>query len=260
MKCFISVDRLNTDYSYQRDLAENRVRKITKEFSPDLLGIITISQREDGRLFIIDGNHRVEAAKRCKVPQLFAEVFIGLTREQEAELFVKLNSGQKSPSFNDKLRAKIEAKDPQSVAYLDILNASGIAYTFKKGDKNKFQAHKAGLRILSTYGPDRLLKTFKIMGECNMNTDSRSFAGLAVFLDAKNIDMERLYKTLKRTSVDDLYKIQSAYNYSSSSDFNSTSARAMAMAIATMYDKGLSKNSKYYVSLDNFDHILLSGK
>ena len=91
---YVEISKLNTNYSYQRNLNERRVNEIKKEFDPKLLGKITISRHSNGKLFVIDGNHRVAACKAVGAKYIDAEIIDGLSIEQEAELFCKLNNGQ----------------------------------------------------------------------------------------------------------------------------------------------------------------------
>ena len=85
---------LKVDTSYQRNPQTTRVRKIAKEWNDDFANTLYISQREDGAMYVVDGNHTRLASIMAKGNDatLLAKVFTGLTKEEEAEMFIKLNT------------------------------------------------------------------------------------------------------------------------------------------------------------------------
>src|SRR5258708_7808516 len=64
---------------YARPLREPRVKKLVAEFDPLGVGVLYLSMRDDGSYWIIDGQHRAEAARRVGLPGLDAYVYIDLT-------------------------------------------------------------------------------------------------------------------------------------------------------------------------------------
>lgn len=88
----VPVERLKVDRSYQRALKNIKLlQRMTKRWDPTLARVIDVSQRENGDLYVIDGQHRMEGAKRAGIPYLQAHVWKGLTVEQEAARFRALN-------------------------------------------------------------------------------------------------------------------------------------------------------------------------
>lgn len=79
----------------QRDLKSYRVDKLlSKGFNPDLMGYPVVSERE-GHYWVVDGQARVEALKQWlgewKGQQVQCRVYVGMTVEQECDLFLELN-------------------------------------------------------------------------------------------------------------------------------------------------------------------------
>lgn len=122
----IPASELLVDRRVQRDeLSQRKVEKIFSEFNDDALGVIFVSRRKDRGLYIIDGWHRTEAAKRkdSEYP-LTCHVFEGLTLVQEAEMFLDLNFSTQ-PSLLEKFKVRLSAEDPDSVTIDQITRNRG---------------------------------------------------------------------------------------------------------------------------------------
>src|SRR4029077_5146505 len=93
----------------QRELTQGRVDRILGSgFDPELMGYPGVSER-DGHFWILDGQARVGALKQWlgewKGQQVQCRVFIGLTVEQEAEIFLELNDFKQVSAFAKFLNA-----------------------------------------------------------------------------------------------------------------------------------------------------------
>jgi hypothetical protein len=103
------------------------VDKIAQNFRWAAFGVLTVSLREDGRYYVIDGCHRAVAAGRVgniwKVPCV---VFRGLSLKQEAEAFVFANKNRAAPSGVHLLKAQIAAEDEKALVLRDLLNEAGL--------------------------------------------------------------------------------------------------------------------------------------
>lgn len=122
----IPANELLVDRRVQRDeLNQRKVDKIFAEFNDDALGVLIVSRRKDRGLYIVDGWHRDEAAKR-KEPDypLTCHVFEGLTLVQEAEMFLHYNYATQ-PSLLEKFKVRLAAEDPDSVLIDQITRNRG---------------------------------------------------------------------------------------------------------------------------------------
>ncbi|GAS98850.1 uncharacterized protein RMCC_5815 [Mycolicibacterium canariasense] len=101
------------DPTYQRLLDTTHARKMSAGWDRRLAGIIEVSDRGEGaspRYAVIDGQHRWAAARNLtEPPKLVANVHEGLTVEQEAQLFDKLNRQRKKINGFDHYRARLAA-------------------------------------------------------------------------------------------------------------------------------------------------------
>ena len=99
----VKPDDLRVDMTYQRSVSDSRVSSICRNFNQQALGIVTLSIRENGELFIIDGQHRVEALKKMGKGniQINAIVLFDLTVQDEANLFLIMNDNRTKPKRFD---------------------------------------------------------------------------------------------------------------------------------------------------------------
>lgn len=119
----LNAGSFNVDLRVQRQLNEKRVDDMAADFRPDSMGLITASKRVDGRLYILDGAHRVSAARKAKYDGMLAtRVFEELTLVEEAGLFLKLNN-TKSIQAIDRFKVRVTMGDRAAVNINNILKA-----------------------------------------------------------------------------------------------------------------------------------------
>jgi len=134
---------LSIDPRVQRPRHETKLRKMVAEFDPVCLGQITVSERPNKTLVILDGQHRwlmVQAVDYAD--PLEAKIFTGLTLEQEARLFRLLNNTTKAGAmalFN----VALSEGEPHALMVNDIVHRYGMEVT-----SNSFKAVGTALRIV----------------------------------------------------------------------------------------------------------------
>lgn len=124
----VSAAEMEIDTHLQRDhLDERKVDRIVRDYNPDALGIITVSQRNRVTKIILDGWHRQVATLRKfdGGGELLTRVFTGLSPKEEAILFLLLNSGNQ-PNLLDKYRINLVAEDPTAVGIDNIVKQFGL--------------------------------------------------------------------------------------------------------------------------------------
>ncbi len=141
---------------YQRDVIPSKVKEITANWSWVGAGAIVVGERL-GSFWVIDGQHRVLAAKRrSDITVLPCVVFQTESVRQEAVAFLDLNAGRKPVSSLGKFRAMIAAGDEaacfvqktlESLGVMPVACASkanelkSVAWAVRKAgeDQNKFE-------------------------------------------------------------------------------------------------------------------------
>ena len=119
---------LVVDPDVQRNFDETHAKNLAREYDPALFGIGHASLRTDGRYYVLDGQHRIQAAilaNHGHTPVLF-RVYTGLTKDQEAKKFIDLNSKKKAIHSLDVYRLQVKAKNPIYVEVDRILTSFGL--------------------------------------------------------------------------------------------------------------------------------------
>lgn len=248
----VRIDDLRVDETYQRDIRETWEKQLSRNFDPMLLGVITVSKRKDGSLYVIDGNHRRIAAKENGMEYILADVREGLSLEKEAELFYKLNTGQRKTNYNENLHALIASDNEEALRYKQCLDHSGIKYSLKSSDYGShamFVAHNAGVNVMKKYGCDVLIRALEIIKESKTRPDNRVLIGLSKVLTYPGVSDERVKSTLMKTPVEFLFRTMASFSVGEPGGGRDRE-NAMAKSIASYYNKGLRTNR---IDLSFFD-------
>lgn len=128
----IPVYLMKLDYTYQREVRHNG---LINKWDPDKSSIITLSYRkgEPGVLYVIDGQHRVQAAIQNKTESLVAEIFTDLTLEEEAEMFATQNDCTSKLATSDTYKANLVYGEKIDTAISNVCKKYGVAVSrFRK--------------------------------------------------------------------------------------------------------------------------------
>lgn len=145
------VRELSADPKYARNLNERHVARLVEAFNPEALGILVVNQRKDGKLILVDGNHRVAAMKALgrKDDAVETLLFRGMDIRDEARLFASLNT-QLQVHGTDIFRAKVIAEDPDAVKINSAVRAAG--YHVSRGTEAKAIRAAGTLHTLHRHG------------------------------------------------------------------------------------------------------------
>lgn len=113
---------------YQRGIKTNKIKEFIRNFDETLLTPIIVSKRDD-EYYVIDGQHRVVVAEMVGIKELMAVVYEGMTYEQEAEYFNKLNgaNGEKVKLTSyDVFNADVQSKNKIVIEINEIVNKVGF--------------------------------------------------------------------------------------------------------------------------------------
>lgn len=124
----VPVSELNIDPEAQRKLNPGWVKAHVSIFDADLLGYILVNKRANGKMYVVDGQHRVELLRAVGWgdQNIHAEYREGLTQAEEAAWFRGRNDGKPIPPF-DKFRVRITEGEPIACAINKIVTDHGLA-------------------------------------------------------------------------------------------------------------------------------------
>ena len=129
---YCTPDQLGVDPLYQRDLdARSRqlINRIAGNWDWNLFQPLVVARRDDGRLFVVDGQHRLAAARlRRDVMQLPCVIFASAAPAEEADVFVKLNQERRPLSAYALYNAALATGDEAAIALDTILRQTGWSF------------------------------------------------------------------------------------------------------------------------------------
>ena len=119
---------LVTDTSYQRAIDEKAVERIVESFDPRLVNVVKVSHR-DGRFYVFDGAHTLNALKRINGMNSFlvdCKVYRGLAYEDEAYLFALQTGESRDVAFSARLRALLISNSQEAVDFRESTQRAGL--------------------------------------------------------------------------------------------------------------------------------------
>lgn len=247
----VRCEDLLVDYDlYQRPL-ESRVNSIAKNWDIRQARPLVLSLREDGSLWVIDGNHTRTAALKVygEDAELPAIIYDGLTPEDEAELFRVLNTNNKKPTYGDLLKARYAKKEKDVVDYIDSLNASGVAWTFGHGGSKRgpFVGHSSGIKCFKKYGSQVFTSAMRVLA--NTGDKQLLFAkivgGVCKLLAETKLKEPDITAALRKATKDDIVKRTRYYGADTAHMVSDENDRVYALVILDYYNKG--KRNKVYL-------------
>ncbi|PKB19639.1 ParB-like nuclease family protein [Novosphingobium kunmingense] len=129
---YLLPQQLQIDAEYQRSLdtssSQALVRKIAQHWNWDLCQPLVVARREAGDLFVIDGQHRLAAARlRGDISQLPAVVVQYASAADEAASFVHLNQQRRPLGKLDIFKAAVASGDREAIQISEALVEAGLS-------------------------------------------------------------------------------------------------------------------------------------
>lgn len=125
------LPELGIDPVYQRAItaatSQTLIRRIASFWDWGLCQPLAVARRPDGSLMVVDGQHRLEAARlRRDVPHLPCVITSYPNQGDEAAAFVALNQQRRPLSKIDLFKAALAAEDDQAVAIARVITEAGL--------------------------------------------------------------------------------------------------------------------------------------
>lgn len=245
----LHIESLRIDPSYQRSDFINKavVNRIASSFSFVLFNALTIGERADGTLWVVDGQHRYYGAKKAGRDIVPCKVFQSSGPQQEAGVFYDLNKTRTSINAISMYRALLRQSESTSVAIQSLLEKHG--FSIGKGGRCAFCAASAIREVYKRGVLDDVLQTISdSFGDGSSARWKMMFAqshfiqmlGLIYQVKGSEIDRSRMSLVLARMD-------EKTYARLSSSAAGTTGGRAKRIApvfIDEFYNKSLSPKNR----------------
>lgn len=127
---YVSKWKILVDKTYQREDSVTKVRNIARAFSWMAFGALLVARRDDGSLWVYDGQHRLEGAKsRTDVSEVPCIIHEARSLIEEAKGFWVVNTQVGAMPAYAKHRALTVAQEPIALAINEMLDRYGYAVT-----------------------------------------------------------------------------------------------------------------------------------
>lgn len=243
----IKVKDLFIDLSYQRIPNERKVITIVNNFNPDAIGVLICSMREDGTIAVIDGGHRVAALRMLNKENSNVNclVYFGLSLEEEAQIFTKMNDNRTKPKTGDIFKSKVIGGDKDAIEINDILNKFNLNIS-NKPSNNSIRAIGTLSSTYKKYGRsvivstiDTIIKSFGSHSSSMTDSAILSISKIYATYDIKSINQTRLINVLISYGNVSIWRNRS---HPISESLGYKEHIGMAIALINEYNKKLKSN------------------
>ena len=195
----LSTGELYSGQPYQRPVLDRVVDKLVREWDPRLLTPLVVSYR-DGRYNLVDGQHRVCAMRKKnggKDVTALCRVYHGLTYEQEAELYYRLDRAKGHLRLSHATKALVESgTDAEIIEIKRLLEGTGFVWALDKptGEPFEIEATRAVInayRLLGGAAFSRMLElAAKTWHGSPGSVKASFFSGMALFLKTYETELD----------------------------------------------------------------------
>jgi len=171
---YLAVNSINVDAEYQRDLNQDRVNKMVREYDPHRLQPLDVSHRSDGTYWCMEGQHRLAMARLRNMHVVGCMVHEGLSSTDEALLFWKFQRDRTALPMWASFRSRLHGHEP--IASDTDVVAREVGLTYGRGQNYDIQALGVMEAVVRMGGKDLLRNTLNVIKE-TWPSGSRRFDG-----------------------------------------------------------------------------------
>lgn len=204
---------LRLDDSYQRSTdngaSQALIRKIANGWDWRMCLPLVVSKRDDGSLWVIDGQHRLAAALlRGDIPFLPCVVGIYGSVADEAAMFVAMNRARKPMNRLDDFHAAIASGDSEAIEITRLITDAGFTVSRKTGSQSWVPGEvaftSAIAKVLRKHGAKVCADALRTMQEAwpdeVLNAGASMFTALTklAISPPDGFDPDRMFRALLR--------------------------------------------------------------
>lgn len=242
---------------YNRGIKRAHVNEIKNNFHEDMVQPAIVSFR-DGVYYIVDHQHLSQAIYELNGcdpnTPIKCTVKTGLTYEQEADLYYRLNTGSKPLNTLDIIIGRIEAKEPVAVDFRSTVEAYG--YVVGGGTNKSLKAVAVAFKMFKKKGGKEVLsEILSLTHECwpdnPSGVDSRIIDGMKMFLSHHRDDYQRDHFVKVMSSTDPRAIVKKSATFYRQMDSKAfTRSYCTYTVLVTTYNTGLRSNRLVAVTPD----------
>lgn len=239
---YLSTARLTSGLPYQRPVEEKDVDSLIEEWNDRLLDPLIVSFR-DGKFFIIDGQHRVQALRKMngnRDVMVLCKMFTGMTYSDEAKLCYQLDKAKRRLSLAQSTNALLESGSNEEIADIHrLIHEAGFTWALSKaveGD-HKIVVTRAIITAYQELGAAAFSRMLFLLEACwhgdPNSLNAAMISGMTLFLKTYGTDFTDAFFSRRMAAVDPVEIVRR-----SKTDF-STSSKGLRVArvILEKYNK-----------------------
>ena len=213
---FVPLEDIEIDQAYQRRISRggmSRIMKIISGFDWSRFGALTLSEGDDGRLYVVDGQHRMVAARALRIT-IVPAVITRNTQAGQASDFVAINTVRTTVASIDSFRARVASGDATAKTVQQMLDQLNISTDVPAGASigpRETRAVSLLEKMLNRHEQGIVFTALEMMIDAQPHQKNllTAFAiGVTVPVVAKMIaagrDLDRLATILEETDFDTL--------------------------------------------------------
>lgn len=230
---------------FQRHIDYVRAKKIANNFNMLKFDLPILYKTNNG-YGVIDGNHRIAAAKIIGMKSCECAI-VSVTDEEAAKLFYTQNENKKTIKPYDAFKAKLIAKTPEALDILNVIIMTGYRIDSKGNDAMSLCAISAIEKIYEDYSSQGLKDVLEIISK-TWPGDEKSkrwemLRGVALFIDiCKRQNLWNKSEVIRKLSTTST--IQILQNASARTINGSGKHVLIAEVLVEIYNKKRKESSK----------------
>ena len=145
----LSTSRLTSGLPYQRPVEQKNVDKLVRNWNSRELYPVIVSFR-DGKFNVVDGQNRIAAMRQmavCGDVTAPSMIYTGMTYEQEAELYAKLDKGKRPLTPRQHTKALVESGSDARIMEIKCL-VEDVGFVWALGEPTGEPFEIAPIRAL----------------------------------------------------------------------------------------------------------------
>jgi hypothetical protein len=160
---WVPADELNVNPVAQREFRPAWAETILSQFDINKFQVPHVNRREDGSLYIMEGQHGIWAYRQYfgEGEQINVWMYEGLSEQEEAEFFLSLNN-KKTIDAMSRFKVSVTANRELESDIDRIVRANGC-FVGLSSEPNYISAVGTLTRIYSQYGPRVLGATLRVI-------------------------------------------------------------------------------------------------
>ena len=150
---------------YQREIKNQRVKRIVKDFDERIANEPKVSYR-DGKYYVFDGQHTIDARKVMNGGEdlpILCKVYMGMDEKDEALLFAKQTGESARLTPGTRVRAEVFGEDGNSTAFFNANKGLNIELDFdQERGYMRIGCIQTALDAYQKFGEERYKEAMKI--------------------------------------------------------------------------------------------------